>query len=156
METKTRTRKKKPEEDLKTLYYYREGVLALKVVTSSKLGLYYGEYVLIKKFDKGRRQFLLQNNDGDQFYSDTVTHVQPYIEGIELFHNSFPLLMEKNYQDGDKVQYRTRNNYASLRKKITAPKTREFDLFAGGFFNYNMPKYYNHVLGYCDAPLQEM
>lgn len=150
-----RTRRKKPEEELKTLYYYREGVLTLKVVSNSKLGLYCDEYVLVRRFDKGRQQFLLQDREGDLFYSDMVTQIQPFVEGMELFSNSFELLMQKNYREGDRVQYRTRNNYASLRKEITTTSSKKYTLFKNGVFNFKTPKYYNFLLGYCDGPLQE-
>jgi hypothetical protein len=146
-----RTRKRKPEEELKTLYYYRQGVLKINFTDNSKLGLYAGSYVLIKKFDKDILKFLVEDKDGEKFWTDMVQPIRPEIEGHELYNTSFPLLMQTGFQDGCIVSYRTRNRFSSLKKEIRTC-TSEFCLFRGGFLNFDgIPKGYNFALGYPDT-----
>lgn len=151
----TRTRKHKPEEDLKTLYYYRKGVLKIEFVDNSRLGLYAGEYVFIKKYDRDRDQFLIEDSDGDKSWTDMVVPIRPSIDGHELYHTSFPLLVSSNFKDGCIVSYRTRNGFSSLKKEIRVCCT-EYKLYnEGGILNLdNIPKCFNFALGYSDSIAQ--
>jgi hypothetical protein len=146
----TRTRKHKLEEDLKTLYYYRRGILKIEFVDNSRLGLYANEYVFIRKYCKERDQFLIEDCDGDKSWTDMIIPIKPSIEGHELYYTSFPLLVKQNYRDGDEVSFRTRNGFASLKKEIRVC-CLEYEMFLDGRLNLdNVPKGYNFALGYPD------
>lgn len=150
----TRTRKKKPEEDLKTLYYYRKGILRIEVVDNSKLGLYSDKYVFIRKYDKDRDQFLVEDKDGDKTWTDMVVPIKPIVDGHELYFTSFPLLVERDFREGDEVCFRTRNNFASLKKEIQNSST-EYNMERCECLNLkNIPRSFNFALGYPDGLAQ--
>jgi len=150
----TRTRRKKLEEDLKTLYYYRKGVLKIEFVSNSKLGLYADEYVFIRKYCKERDQFLIEDRDGDKSWTDMVVPIRPSIDGHELYHTSFPLLVSLNFKDGCIVSYRTRNGFSSLKKEIRVC-CLEYELFKDGKLNTDsIPRSFNFALGYSDGIAQ--
>ena len=145
-----RTRKKKPVEDLKTEYYYRQGILKIEFCDNSRLGLYAGEYVFIKKYCKEREQFLVEDRDGEKFWTDMIVPIRPTIEGHELYYTSFELLVERDYKNGDQVCYRTRNGFSSLRKEIRPCEC--YQMFTENGLNLeNVPKSFNFALGYSDG-----
>jgi len=150
----TRTRKKKPEEDLKTLYYYRKGILRIEFVDNSRLGIYAGEYVFIRKYCKDRDQFLVEDRDGDKAWTDMVVPIKPMVDDHELYYTSFPLLVECNFKEGAEICFRTRNGFASLRKEIQNPGS-DYEFIVGDHLNLkNIPKSYNFALGYPDSLAQ--
>jgi hypothetical protein len=145
-----RTRRKKPEEDLKTKYYYRQGKLTISPVDNSSIGLYAGVYVFIKKYSKERDQFLIEYTDGQLTWTDQVIPIKPAVDGIELYHTCFSFLAEKDYRDGQTVCYRTQNSWAYLRTKHQVC-CEEYRMFVDGRLNLeNIPKSFNFCLGYSD------
>lgn len=146
----TATRKKKAEEDLKTLYYYRKGILSIESADNSGLGLYLGQYVFILKYSKERDQFLVQDRAGDKTWTDMVAPIRPVIDGHELYHTSFPLLVENDIKAGSEVCFRTHDGFALIRKEIQNP-AKDYKLITNKHLNLkNIPKSYNFALGYPD------
>ena len=154
-----RTRRRKPEDCLKTKYYYRQGVLTIEPVDNSSLGLYLGVYVMIKRYSRERDQFLIEYADGDVTWTDQVVPIRPMINGYELYQTCFELLAERNVRAGQTVCYRTQRGFAFLRREIQTC-CAEYRMFIDGHLNVNnVPKSYNFALGYSDAesiPIYEM
>jgi hypothetical protein len=145
-----RTRRKKPEQDLKTKYYYRQGKLSITPVDNSSLGLYAGVYVFIKKYSKDRDQFLIEYTDGSLTWTDQVIPIKPVIGEHELYHTCFEFLAQKDYRDGQVVCYRTHNGWAYLRTEHCVSHD-EYQMFVDGRLNLDkMPKGFNLCLGYSD------
>ena len=146
-----RSRRRKPESELRTKYYYRIGRLELVAVDNSSIGIHTvtGRYVFIKRYDKNRGAFLVFTDTGRLFWTTQLIHLCPRVDGFELYHTSFPLLIVRNLRHGDYVCYRTRNGFAYL-KMDRAIKHEEYQMFRNGQFNLNIPKSYNFCLGYSD------
>jgi hypothetical protein len=148
-----RTRRKKPEQELKTKYYYRRGGLKITPVDNSSLGLYSGVYVFIKRYSKERDQFLIESTDGSLTWTDQVIPIKPVIGVHELYHTCFEFLALQDYHDGAEVCYRTQRGFAFLKKEINC-STEEYHIFIDGRLNLDtIPKSFNFCLGYsdCDA-----
>ena len=150
MITRIKRRRKKCEEDLKTKYYYRRGVLRVIPIANSPLGFYDGEFVSILKYSRDRHMFLFQDRDGRMGWTDKVVHVRPEVNGHELYYTSFPLLIQQNYKEGTKVMFRTKNSFAYLRKDIRKTEEGDYHICTCGVFNDHIPKGYNFCLGYSD------
>jgi hypothetical protein len=145
-----RTRRKKPELQLRTKYYYRQGLLTVTPVDNSSLGTYLGVYVFIKKYSPQRDQFLIEYADGELSWTDQVTPVRPAINGYELYHTCFELLVQRNYRAGQTVCYRTQRGFAFLRKEIQTC-CEEYKMFTPAGLNLDgVPKGFNFALGYAD------
>jgi hypothetical protein len=144
-----KTRRKKPEQDLKTLYYYREGILKIETTDNSGLGLYAGVYVFIKKYSKERDQFLIEDNDGQETWTDFIVPIRPTINGYDLYHTCFEFLVAQNHKDGDTVCYRIKNGFAFLKKESKTDSS--YVLYKDGGLNLeNIPRSFNFCLGYCE------
>ena len=145
-----RTRRHKPEDCLKTKYYYRQGMLTVEPVDNSSLGLYLGVYVMIKRYSRERDQFLIEYADGELAWTDQVVPIRPMINGYEVYQTCFELLAARNVRAGQTVCYRTQRGFSFLRKEIQTC-CPEYRMFVGGHLNVdNVPKNFNFALGYSE------
>ena len=44
---------------------------------------------------------MIEDVDGEKSWTDMVVPIRPSIDGCELYHTSFPLLVKMKYRDGD-------------------------------------------------------
>jgi hypothetical protein len=145
-----RTRRKKPEEDLKTAYYYRHGQLKIEKCDNSSLGLYLGKYIFIKKYSVERDQFLIEDTDGEQTWTDFIVPIRPSINGYDIYHTCFRFLANQNLKEGQTIWYRTKNNFAYLKTEHQT-MCDEFVLYKDGRLNIDhIPKCFNFALGYSE------
>jgi hypothetical protein len=150
-----RTRKKKAEEDLKTAYYYRQGVLKINVTDNSNIGIYSGTYVFIKKYSKERDQFLIEDCDGQQTWTDCIVPIRPSVGEYDVYHTCFEFLVEQNYQDGQEICYRIKNGFAFLKTEHRVC-CDDFVLYKNGRLNIdNIPRSFNYALGYAENELMK-
>jgi len=146
-----RTRKKKLEEDLKTAYYYRHGRLKIDFVDNSGLGLYSGVYVFIKKYSIERDQFLIEDTDGEETWTDFIVPIRPSVDGHDVHHTCFRRLAEQGLQQNQTICYRTKNGFAYLRTAHQETNCDSFVLYKDGRLNIdNIPKCFNFALGYSE------